>query len=531
MILYSKEKKKKKKLLFKTSKWIHKYVGLVLVLFLLWMSTSGILLNHPKAISSFSIPHWAIPSHYIPKNWNRSTLTHLIYSKQIDNLVFASGKSGVWKSVDGGYTFVKCMKGDYPESTFYRKTNHIYLHETPKKSWLYAGNDFGLFKMNLSDEKWIQIPLEVSPNKIIKFIKKGNGLLALSDFDIYSIEFSSNEHSIVKNNIRQKHIKEKKPLVDFFFELHSGKLFGFSGQIIFDLAGLVLIYLSITAFYTWAYPKKRRKDKELERAQKNPIGRKVFQFLLKYHLSLGIWFAVFLFVFGITGFFMRPPFLAILIDKEINLPSIINHRHDISWAGKIHNGMILKNTNNLVLATSDGLWQGSVEEDAVFQEISQDWPIFVMGATVLESIDTSKVMVGSFSGLYEISSKKLDLMTGEIIENQSSIRPGKFMITGYVESPEKEFFVFTHEQGILPLPGNELKGRFQQPNSISENYKMPLWNYVFEIHNGRFFKGILGDWYILLLPIGSLLFVMITLTGIMDWFFHKRKQSTNSTKR
>jgi hypothetical protein len=39
------------KILFKISKWLHKYIGLVLLLFLMWMSISGVLMNHPELIS------------------------------------------------------------------------------------------------------------------------------------------------------------------------------------------------------------------------------------------------------------------------------------------------------------------------------------------------------------------------------------------------------------------------------------------------------------------------------------------------
>jgi len=46
---------------------------------------------------------------------------------------------------------------------------------------------------------------------------------------------------------------------------------------------------------------------------------------------------------------------------------------------------------------------------------------------------------------------------------------------------------------------------------------MPLWNWLFEIHNGRFFKDLIGEWYILIVPLGSLLFVLITLSGVYDW--------------
>lgn len=56
---------------------------------------------------------------------------------------------------------------------------------------------------------------------------------------------------------------------------------------------------------------------------------------------------------------------------------------------------------------------------------------------------------------------------------------------------------------------------------------MPLWNYLFEIHNGRFFKDLVGDWYLLIIPLGSLLFILITLSGVYDWLYLRvlRKRS------
>lgn len=522
---HSNVKRKNKSLLFRISKWIHKYLGLTLALFLMWMSISGILLNHPHLISKLSVPKWAIPSHYIPENWNRSALTYIEYSHQNPELVFASGKSGVWRSKDHGKTFSPFMNGEYPSSEYYKKTNHIYLHESENESWLFAGNDYGLFYTSLTNGNWQSINLETHPIKVVKFIQDNDVLLVVTASDIYSISLPPNDISIVKYNIQQTQIEKETPLIDFFFDLHSGKIFGLPGQLIFDLAGIVLFYLSFTAFYTWIYTKKRRRDRESGTAISNPIGRRFFRFLLKYHLSLGIWFAVFLFIFGVTGFFMRPPFLAALVDKGIELPDFMNHRNEITWTGKIHNGTKIVKTDELLLDTSEGVWKGDKGINASYSKIQEEWPIFVMGATVLEQQESSAFIVGSFSGLFQISSHVTDLMTNNLLEDINAIKPGDFMVTGFFETPEKESFIFTHEQGILPLPGFSLKDRFQQPKSISNNYRMPLWNYLFEIHNGRFFKGIFGDLYILLLPLGSFLFVIISLTGIIDWFFHNGRKS------
>ena len=59
------------------------------------------------------------------------------------------------------------------------------------------------------------------------------------------------------------------------------------------------------------------------------------------------------------------------------------------------------------------------------------------------------------------------------------------------------------------------------PKALTRNLRVPLWNYVFEIHNGRFFKDAIGGLYILIIPLGSALLVLITLSGIYDWVYLK----------
>jgi hypothetical protein len=144
----------------------------------------------------------------------------------------------------------------------------------------------------------------------------------------------------------------------------------------------------------------------------------------------------------------------------------------------------------------------------------------------LESFGDGGYLVGTFNGIYHLeraTGQAVDMITSEVANTWSNVRPGKFMVTGYYQTPEGNPLITTHEQGLLQLSGGaSLKGnRFSMPNQLLVEFRMPLWNYLFEIHNGRFFKGILGGIYILLVPLGSLLFVMITLSGIYDWIYLK----------
>ena len=145
-----------------------------------------------------------------------------------------------------------------------------------------------------------------------------------------------------------------------------------------------------------------------------------------------------------------------------------------------------------------------------------------MGATVFEPHGEGGYRVGSFNGIYHwqrANGQSIDLLTGRTAENVSAVRPGDVMVTGYFETPEGEAFINTHEQGILPVGTGERAGRFAMPEEAVTGYRMPLWNWLFEIHNGRFFKGLIGSFYILVVPLGSLLFLLITLSGVYDWVY------------
>lgn len=64
--------------------------------------------------------------------------------------------------------------------------------------------------------------------------------------------------------------------------------------------------------------------------------------------------------------------------------------------------------------------------------------------------------------------------------------------------------------------------KFEMPDHILKSAEMPLWTFLFELHNGRMFQGIFGKYTILFIPVTSLLFIMLVVTGIFDWFYKKK---------
>lgn len=54
-------------------------------------------------------------------------------------------------------------------------------------------------------------------------------------------------------------------------------------------------------------------------------------------------------------------------------------------------------------------------------------------------------------------------------------------------------------------------GRFEMPAAMKQEFRLPLWSFLFELINGRLFKNAIEDWYALVVPLASALEVLIAL--------------------
>jgi hypothetical protein len=509
------------------SKWLHKYIGLALILFLMWMSLSGVLMNHPDLISGISVPGWLTPSQYLPDNWSRSGIINAVFSQNKPGAAYLGGKLGVYKSVHGKVQTLPVDKG-FPDSPFYRKTNHLFLLETDSTSHLLAATDGGLYICNTEDELWRQVPLSQSNESVKKILQVKTRLLVFTESNAYTSPLNAPHLEFKKMTLTRPKTKRRVSLVKLFFDLHDGKVWGLPGKLLFDLAGIILFYLSFSAFYAWYYPKKIKRYRSKGKGKPAQWQGRLFRFIHKYHLKLGIWTAAVLWVISATGLFMRPPMLAFLMG-DIPATYYPGPLSKNLWQDKIHNALYDPMKDKIIVQASDGLWQGAADFSAAFEKINLTAPLFVMGATVFDAYGDKGYLIGSFSGIFlweRATGKAIDMFTGEEAPPMSAVRPAEKMITGYFKTPAGGEFVTAHKQGLMTLDGTENKS-FRMPQSVYQNYRMPLWNYLFEIHNGRFFRDWIGEWYILLVPLGALLSIIITLSGVFDWLYSKMKKGKN----
>lgn len=506
---------------FHISRWLHKYVGLLLILFLMWMSVSGVLMNHPHLIAGASVPGWLVPGHYLPDNWNRSAITSVVFERSDSSIAYLGGKIGVYRSVAGRVDPEPLSRG-FPDEAFYAKTNHLFMHGQGANSSLFAATDGGLYRTDTSTETWERIPLGTERARVVKLLETKDALHIFTDSDLFTMDLSDADSKPTPVHLEREGPQDRVSKVKLFFDLHGGEVWGLPGRLLFDLAGVVLFYLSFSAFYAWYYPRKLKQRRTRGKPRPAAWQGGLFRFIHKYHLKLGIWVAAILLLIGGTGLFMRPPLLAVLMG-DVPRGWYPGPLPENAWESKIQNALHDSVNDKFIIQASDGLWQAPADLSVAFREIELPTPIFVMGATVFDADDAGRYSVGSFGGLYDYdpaTGDVTDRLNGEQAPPVSVMRPAELMITASFRTPDGTELINTHEGGLMRLDGGPTTS-FGMPEQIRSRYRMPLWNYLFEIHNGRFFKGWIGEWYILIVPLGALLFLLVTISGVYDWLYKR----------
>jgi hypothetical protein len=519
---------------FATSRWVHRYLGLALFHYLILEGVTGVLLNHPALISPFSVPRWMVPPSYRIVNWNRGSLRTIVFSERDPSLGFLAGTEGVWKTTDGGVTFQPMASG-YPRSRAYRRTNHVLLLEDVAPAQLLAGTRNGLYACSLEEGEWRQVALGEGTEHVRKILRVEERIVVVTDSLAYESSLPTSAGTL---QFRPVHLaraesgedgqEEGIRLVTLMFALHGGEVWGLPGRLLIDAVGLALVFLSVSAIYIWYFPRARRwfsrGPANAGRAQ--TTKRRIYQWSYKYHLDVGVWATVFLIVIAGTALFMPPsPLVLLALRTTIPRPYWPGPLPDDPWHESIGNAAYDRTRNEILIESKRAVWRGPADFSGPLAKDESRLPIGAMGTNVMEVDDDGVLLIGSFSGLYECppdGGPVIDLSTGKPRDPASSRGHfGRLPAVGYFETSTGERFVATHKQGITGIAGARLNGRFQMPDAMVQGYRMPLWSFLFEVHNGRIFRDLIGSSYILISALGALSLLMISFTGLYDWAYRK----------
>lgn len=512
----------KNSLLKKLRKY-HKWPGIVITLFVILFTTSGIFMNHRSWIASVDVSRSLLPDNFKYHNWNNAAVNSVCQLSADSSLIY--GNIGIWLSNDQFKNFQDWNTG-FPEGIDNRKVSKIV--KTPEGK-LFAGTYFGLYQFSFREKKWIKISLPIPEEQITDLILKQNELFVQTrSFLLKSTDGQSFQTITLPAPVRYE---GKVSLFKMIWLLHSGEMWGLAGKLLVDLFGLALLFISFTGLMHFIFPNwlRRRNEKQKGNA-KLVIARNTN---LHLHNKIGWIFIPFLLFVTVTGMFLRPPLLIPIINSVVSpIPGTILSMPN-PWFDELRRMVYNEKQHIFVFSTSDGFYFTDENFSQPMRRYLNEPPISIMGCTVLENEGDGQYLVGSFSGLFlwnPLSGKVFDYISGKPYQPIKELGPpiSKDMIDGwFADSTGKEFY-FDYNLGVLPIRNNTKFGEMS-PEIIRKS-SISLWNLSLEVHTGRIFEPIFGNLFILYIPLAGLSILVVLISGFFIWWMGYRKKSTQRHK-
>jgi hypothetical protein len=505
----------------KKLKWIHRWFSLVLGLFLILWAVSGIVLNHRGLFSGMEVKRSLLSENYHYTNWNNASVRSGLQLGGDSLLIY--GNVGIYLTDTNFLDYVPFNEG-LKRGIDNRRIYKLYRSAAGN---LYAGTQSGLYYYHPHAAQWQKILLPLHDERIPDITQRGDKLVVMSRSALWITDDSPGQWEFSRFELpRALDDDGRVSLFKTLWVIHSGELLGLPGQLLVDLLALVLMFLVVTGFLYFFFPRWLRKRKKKKLASPGLV--KTIRFSVKWHNKIGIWIGGFLLVTTLTGMFLRPPLLiAIATAKVAKIPFTMldgpNPWHDklraIHWneAGAYW-----------LIGSNEGLYKAREDFSGLLMPFRNQPPLSVMGINVLEYLGQDTYLVGSFNGLFlwQAQSGYLrDYLTGEIPKQVSHAGSpiGKFMIAGMINLPGKPL-VFDYDKGLMG------PHEIPMPLQISQT-PMPLWNFALEVHTARIFQSLTGSLYILIIPLFGLATLLILISGIIVWLKpYLRKRSRTKHK-
>jgi PepSY-associated transmembrane protein len=488
----------------------HKWVSIVLTVFILLFAVSGIVLNHRELFSGVNVNRDYLPEDYSYNNWNNAGVagTTLIGSDSL--LIY--GNIGIWLTDTMASGFSDFNMG-LPKGIDNRKISKIHVSE---KLGIYAGTLFGLYKYSEDTDRWTKIDLPVLNHRIVDINEKGDTLLVLSRSHLI---ISIDGENFAKLTLPLPDDYDNKAgLFKTLWVIHSGEIWGLPGKLLVDAIGLIFIFLSITGIIYFIIPFSSKRKKRQSKSYKG--NNRIRRFSLKWHNKIGWITLILLIITTATGMFLRPPLLAAIAYSKVGKIPYTELDSPNPWFDKLRRIMYLENSDMYLVATPDGIYYSDDNFKTPLKRIHGQPPVSVMGVTAFEMVDDNTILVGSFEGLFLwnlFTGYKQDYIKKGPVQKKKRGGPplGEFLITGYSNDFHGKETFFDFNMGGYDI--NKGKIFCNMPLEIA-NIPMSLWNVALEVHTARIYKPLFGNFYILFIPLAGLLILFIQISGLIVWW-------------
>ncbi len=500
--------------LFRCSRAIHKYTGLVCALYFLLMAISGILINHPDVIRSVSLPGVLTPGAYGYKQWNRMALRDAVFSSNHPDTLYVAGRAGVLISRDNGRTF-SLLDNNFPCSAYDRETYDLLLVEN--QGLLYAATRAGLYVCSIDHWQWQKILLDpMSPEKVVSLAKVKDQVLACTPHACYLVPIPPHALVVQKASLfpEKGSRPQREPLFRFLLRVHDGSVLGFPGKLFIDAAAMGLIFLSLSAIYIWLIPWQIRRGIKCK--------LRMFRFFHKYHIKTGIYISIFLIIFALTGILIRPPFIMTILPYSVPAQWLSASTPDQDWPFPISRVLYQEDEDRLILAAGGKFYSGPGDFSRAFTRMPVMVRVSGMGVTVFEQLRDQRLLIGSFSGLYiwnQKTNQPEPLLQFARGSRNKGVSKRQGMVSAALVRGKKLSGWVDYRKGLQLLDSSAPS--LVMPKSLAQSNQLSLWYFLFEFHNGRIFRDWLGTYVWLVVPVGGILLLINSITGFYDWLYKK----------
>lgn len=502
-------------------KKLHKWPSVIIAFFVIQFAVSGIILNHRGIFSKVDVSRTLLPWNYRYKNWNLAAVRGSFHLQGDSSLLY--GNVGAWLTVDDFNTFT-----DYNEGFSHGIDNHKIYSVLRFKRHLIAATHFGLYIRDLHNDKWEKINSIKNDDRIADLCIKNDTLLILSRHYLYRTTDLIRFEKIMLPS-HEGYVK-RAGLFNTLWELHSGELFGLTGQLVVDLFGLVVILMSVTGLLHYFLPGIIRRRKE--RNKLSGVLKKIKKKNLKWHNVAGYIFVFFLLINTTAGMFLRPPLLIAIANSYVGIIPGTHLDTPNPWHDKLRRILWDETLNKYIISTSDGFFLADKNLRTPLAPCTVQPPVSLMGCNIFEPVENGIFIVGSFSGIFKWDFNRgtvKDYFTNQPYTRQEGIgKPiGENMAAGYVNTNKKGIFWFDYNTGVKILNNSDSIYESGNPqeiifpgmtSDISSASPMSLWNIALEFHTGRIFEHLIGSFYILYVPLAGLCILIVLISGFLLWW-------------
>jgi hypothetical protein len=502
-------------------KWFkkyHKWPALVMTLFIILFSVSGIILNHRGFFAGTDVNRKLLPEVYRYNNWNLSGLKSAV--KIGEDSVLYYGNIGIWLSDSAATRFTDFNQG-FPDGIDQRKIFSVCKTTDGK---LYAGTLFGLYTWE-KQQGWVKQMLPVKEERINRVFQSGQAVCVLTrshllrdqgkGFQVVSLPPAEDEKGIVS-------------LFRTLWVIHSGEIYGFAGKLFVDFIGFVFVFLSFSGLIYFISPSLlRRMKNELRRSR----WKRFNCWSLKWHNRGGSWLIPLLILTTLTGMFLRPPLLIPIAGVQVPGIPFSMLRSPNPWEDELREILYDTAGNRIILYSSDGMYFTDTAFTRPFQRFACQPPVSVMGLNHFQALDSASFLVGSFSGLFRWTPEQHrieDFLTGKPYTEEGRGPVGDIAVTACFQPADGQWVVVDFMKGAFTamdadVPRLNVFKMPEMPEEIIQKSPMSLWNVALEFHTCRIYQPAIGNLYIILIPLFGLAILFVLITGFFSWYLGQKK--------